>query len=297
MGAANADIIVFLGGDKRQAYAAEELQQSFEIYAEGLVGNYPSPTALGDSEKACAIVLPIPALHSGAINAPYSEREILPHRAVEFASLGAAVFGGVIPPQLKTLYEERGLRVFDMMQDEDFALKNAWLTAENAAALLIQATDGSVYGAKALVTGYGRCGAYMARLLKALGARVTVCARNPKQRAMAALDGHFTASFAGIKAAAGCADYIVNTVPAMIFDESVFAAAKKGALFMELASLPPKPTEDFAQSAGVGYIHAGGLPGKYSPKTAGKLIAKFISDKLSPQIYDAAPPLAGKDIP
>lgn len=51
---------------------------------------------------------------------------------------------------------------------------------------------------------------------------------------------------------------------------------------MELASLPPISAEQLAKNALITYIHAAGLPGKYSPKAAGKLIAEFILEKLSP---------------
>ena len=274
--------IVFLGGDKRQLYAARELSHYFTIYALGLGDEFPAPQG-----ECAAAVLPIPVTRDGAnFNAPLSPQAIPINGAERYIQSGAAVFAGGCPPALCALCEKRALRLYDLLSDEDFALKNAQLTAESAIALLAQSTDGSVYGARALVTGYGRCAMYAARLLRALGARVTVCARSPRQRALAELDGHFAASLDGLKAAAGCADFIINTVPTKLFGEGEFGAAKRGAVFMELASLPAEPAGTLAENAGLKYIHAGGLPGKYSPNTAGELIAKHVIAALGcPQDY------------
>lgn len=269
--------IVFLGGDKRQLYAARELSRYFTIYATGLGDEFPAPQG-----ECAAAVLPIPVTRNGTdFCAPLSPQAVPISGAERYIQSGAVVFAGGCPPALKALCEKRSLRLIDLLSDEDFALKNAQLTAESAIALLAQSTDGSVYGARALVTGYGRCAMYTARLLKALGARVTVCARSPRQRALAELDGHFAASLGGIKAATGCADFIINTVPAELFGESEFCAAKRGAVFMELASLPAEPAGTLAENAGLKYIHAGGLPGKHSPKTAGRLIARHVIAELN----------------
>lgn len=264
--------IVFLGGDKRQLYAARELSHYFRIYALGLGDEFTEPQG-----ECAAAVLPIPVTRDGVnFHAPLSPQAIPICSAERFIASGASVFAGGCPPALGELCERRSLRLCDLLSDEDFALKNAQLTAESAIALLAQSTDGSIYGARALVTGYGRCAVYAARLLRALGARVTVCARSPRQRALAELDGHFAASLDAIKAAAGSADFIINTVPAELFGESEFCAAKRGAVFMELATLPAEPAGTLAENAGLKYIHAGGLPGRYSPKTAGGLIARSV---------------------
>lgn len=271
------DRIVFLGGDARQIYAARALSSHFVIYAAGLGDEFPEPDGVFE-----AAVLPIPVTRNGTeLTAPLSDTPISISDLTRYAKAGAAVFAGGSPPVLRELCEKHSLRLHDLLSDEGFALKNAQLTAENAAAMLAQSTDGSLYGARALVTGYGRCAMFTARLLKAFGARVTVCARNPRQRALAELDGHFTASLCGLKAAAGCSDFIINTVPAELFGEDVFCATKRGAVFMELASLPAEPTGTLAESAGLKYIHAGGLPGKFSPKTAGEYIAQHILTSMT----------------
>lgn len=267
---------LFIGGDKRSLYAQKMLSEEFCCDRLGLGGVNPEP--LG---KYGRIVLPLPVSRDGLnINAPFSEIP-LPFSLVEkFAEEGATVFVGGKNAAVEELRERRGLRLVDYFANESLTLKNAQLTAEAAAALLVQSTEGSLLGSSVLVTGYGRCGRYAARLLSAFGAQVKVCARRAEQRTLAELDGITTVPPAELSDAAAKADFLLNTVPARLFSEKTLSEMKKGAVFMELATLPSEPMRELCEGFGVRYIHAAGLPGKYSPKTAGELIARTIKAAL-----------------
>lgn len=260
---------LFIGGDKRMQSALEVISQRFPC---GSLG-----TTLADSAEGRygRIVLPLPLTRDGeSINAPFSERKLPFSLIGEYAERGAVVFSGGSSPLLSELCEQRGLRLVDYFADEPLTLKNAALTAEAAAAILSQCTDGSLFGARVLITGYGRCARYAARLIKAFGAEVIICARSAQQRAAAQLDGFYALTAENIPLSG--ADFVVNTVPARLFGERDIAAMQEGAVYMELATLPPEPLKALCESRGVRYIHAAGLPGKCSPKTAGGLIAQTI---------------------
>lgn len=264
--------ILFLGGDKRVVYAARAASKVCRVSALGLDGGFPEPN--GRYEY---IVLPLPATRDGVnINAPLSE-EALPLTLIEkYASDGARVLSGGSTPAIETICRENRLLLKDYFSDETLTLKNAQLTAEAAAVLLSQSTEGSLYSQSAVITGFGRVAELTARLLRAFCCDVTICARNPAARTRAELSGFAAKELAALRGVCENAGFIINTVPAPIFGEECFGSMKKGAVFMELATLPPKPCEDYAKKYGIQYIHASGLPGKYSPKTAGELIADNI---------------------
>ena len=55
-----------------------------------------------------------------------------------------------------------------------------------------------------------------------------------------------------------------------------YAKLRPGTVFLELATRIDPPEREWAQSAGVSYINGSGLPGRFSPKTAGETIAHRI---------------------
>lgn len=223
------------------------------------------------------IVLPLPVSRDGIyISAPLSETP-LPFRLIsQYAAERATVFCGGASKAAEDICRENGLRFVNYFADEPLTLKNAALTAEAAAAILAECGDSSVFGSDIAITGGGRVAVYTARLLKAFGASVTVCARSAEQRAKAELDGFSAVDPSKLSDICGKADFVVNTVPAALFGESEFSRMKRGAVYLELATLPPEPYKSMAERYGARHIHAPGLPGKHSPKTAGELIAKTI---------------------
>ncbi len=267
--------ILFIGGDRRMICAAELISQSGGVCAVGLGGDFPEPeNQSGGYER---IVLPVPFSRDGEnITAPLSERPLPLELLTDYAAAGARIFSGGTSTKLETLCENHGLQLVNYMAAEELTLKNALLTAEGAVSLLISGYDGALFDSTAVITGYGRIARYLARLLQAFRCRVTIAARSPLQREAALLDGLCTlpVTLAGL-AAAG-ADLVINTVPACILTEECFSRMRYGAVYMELATRSETPEKGWAEARGVKYIAAGGLPGKFSPRTAGEAIARAV---------------------
>lgn len=268
--------ILFIGGDKRILYAAELISQSTQVHSLGLGGSFPPPQG-----KYPAIVLPLPFSRSGVtVNAPLSDVPVPLDIIAEYAQPGALVLSGGTSPALEELCSANRLKLVDYYAGEELTLKNALLTAEGALSLLISGSERALCDSAAVITGYGRIARYLARMLVSSHAQVTVTARDPVQRQAAVLDGccALPAELAGL--AAGSADLIINTVPAQLLTEGDFAKMRPGAVFLELATRNSPPEREWAQSAGVGYISGAGLPGKYSPHTAGEAIANAVTAAL-----------------
>lgn len=263
---------LFLGGDRRIIYAALDIARRRSVSALGLSDGFSAP-----SGRYGAIVLPLPATLDGVhINAPLSAEKLPLTLITEYADTGTVVLSGGVHPELKKLCSENGLRLCDYFAEETLTLKNAALTAEAAVSLLIQNTEYSLDGANVLITGGGRIALLTAQLLKGFGAECTICARNAVQRTKAELRHIRSSDTAELNALCANADIIINTVPAQLFSEESFRRLRAGALYMELASRSPEAEKALAEKYGVKHITAGGLPGKFSPITAGEAIAQVI---------------------
>lgn len=263
--------VAIIGGDRRMLYAAEEfLQDGAEVFLCGFEqAGKPSVSVKDAADRADIIVLPVRPIIDGMLNAPFSKDP------VALSELTAAcgtkpIFSGFAD----SIREHFCGRVYDYAAREEFAVKNAVLTAEGAVGILVDRYQGSVFGARTLVTGYGRIGRVLSRYLKALGAEVTVAARRSDARAWAQAEGLHSCdySFKEINEY----DIIINTVPAPVLTEQYIDRIKNGAILIDLASSPGGVDADRAGERGLTFIHALALPGRTAPAAAGRIIKETI---------------------
>lgn len=267
--------ILVIGGDTRMDYTAERLSELYETQRFGSEGD---PAV---KERFGTVVLPLPLTKNGKeIFAPMLSDPIEFEMIGEFAEENALILAGGESPVLSRFCAEKGYRLENYFSHEALTLKNAALTAEAACAMLSQSTDGALLNGHTLITGYGRIARFLAVRLKANGCLVTVAARREEQRAAAALDGFTAIPIGEISKTLGEFDFIANTVPSALFSEKDFSEMRNECVFIELATLPEQPTRTFAESCGIKYIFASGLPGKCSPKAAGVFIAEEIIEVL-----------------
>jgi len=184
----------------------------------------------------------------------------------DFSHFDKPVFAGNVE-------EKNG--VFDYTKREEFALKNAYLTAEAALAVAIENSDLSLVNSSVLICGFGRIGRALKRYLEPFSRDITVCVRNENSAALARCENAKTIGFEGLK---NCSDYdfIFNTVPQPVFNETELKSIKKDALLIDLASFPGGVDTHYAKLLGINLITARGLPGKYSPKSAGEILAHTV---------------------
>ena len=75
-------------------------------------------------------------------------------------------------------------------------------------------------------------------------------------------------------------DIIFNTVPERIISNDVLLALPSKTILIELASLPGGFDPDIATQCEVAFVDGKGLPGKYAPKSAGKILSDTIIQYL-----------------
>lgn len=166
-------------------------------------------------------------------------------------------------------------KVTDYSKDETFAVKNAFLTAEAAVSIAINESDKALSGSDILIIGYGRIGKALHYYLKAFTGNITVCARNEAERCRAELKGAAAVDFSEISNNLKY-DIVFNTVPNPVLNEPELSHARDNTIIIDLASFPGGTDKHFAKIKGINLITARGLPGKFSPVTAGEIIGETV---------------------
>ena len=148
------------------------------------------------------------------------------------------LFGGVFGPEWRQRCEDAGTEYYDMMTDAVVVHRNACITAEATVAEILKYSDYSIRGQKIIVSGYGRCGREIARVLSAMGAKVTVLARSVEARRLARTEGHEAVDFSYGPEEAYGARTVVNTVPALVIREPMIREMHSDAVIIDIASRP-----------------------------------------------------------
>ena len=282
------DTAAVIGGDTRQIYCAEKLRAAgYKTYLFGFDLS-PDNAALGKTdelEKAMSadiIILPLPVSKNGKLlNTPFCGREIPLSDITRLLTPEKKVFYGMGTKQLERALADIGCVYYDYYKFQSLIIKNALLTAEGVLGIITDKIPKTVFGMKAAVTGYGRVGYFTAKLLKALGAEVTVFARSPEQLAKADCAGLETEELQYFGCEKRNFDCLINTVPSHILGEDELNALSSDTVIIETASAPYGLDFDAARKKGFTVIKAFSLPGKTSPVSAGEVIAEAIVTKLS----------------
>ena len=189
---------------------------------------------------------------------------------------GTAAFGGRVSAGAKAAAAAAGIELADYLGREELARLNAIPTAEGCIGLILQNRRRTVWGSAVLVLGYGRCGQALAVRLAARGARVTVAARSPGQRAQAESQGLAVRDLEQLHRALPGFETVVNTIPAPVLGRRELAALAPGSLVIDLASLPGGVDLEAAEELGLRAIRALSLPARCAPVTAGEFVADTV---------------------
>lgn len=287
-----------IGGDSRQVVIANELIRrghNVKVFGLGNLGAHCAQAELFTSiDKAIdgsdVILLPLPVTRDNVnlLLASYSKADTVP--LVELVRLASryncrAILGGMLPDGICSLCEKEGIFACDYYKSDDLQKKNALPSAEGSLMIAMEHTDITVKDMKALVCGYGRIGSLLASMLRSLGADVTVAARRDETLCEISMDGYRAVRIGGSAEELGMAvdscDVVFNTVPSVILTSAVIGRVKSKPLYIEIASLPGGIDLSAARDAGIRTVFAPSLPGKYSPRSAGKYIFETVSDILS----------------
>ena len=273
--------ILLIGGDKRQIVAENCMHQlgwktsvcmvESQSMAKGTV--YTNWNLAARENRI--LVFPLPISKKGIyLN---SSDEIPLAHILDCIQTQSLVFGGKLSKDICSVLEQKELRYFDYYNDE-FQIRNALPTAEAAIGIALLESPRVLLGARSLVVGYGKIGKVLSQKLQLFGVNVTVGARKLTDLALAKNCGHAALSIAN-----GIPDYILdnfdfifNTVPVRLFGRKEMSSIKAETLFIELASFPYGIDIEMSKEYPFRTILAESLPGKYSPISAGEILAETV---------------------
>ena len=223
------------------------------------------------------LILPLPtSLDGQTINAPFYHEKIYLKEIFDKARPEQHIFCGNLDTKNKQLARDRGLKVTDYFEREEFSIMNAIPTVEGALEIAMHNTKYTIFDSNCLVTGYGRIGKILARQLKAMGAKVSVTARRFSDLAWIKAEGFTPLHYNDLAQTVNNYHIILNTVPALIFTDELLTNVHSDTLMIDLASKPGGIDFDAAKGYGITAIQALSLPGKVAPQTAAGIIKDTI---------------------
>jgi len=289
--------IAVLGGDARELVLVRALLSlDARVVAAGF-SNRPEladiPIASGLEEALAfepqVVMLPMSGTDAqGKIRAPYAaESLILTPALLRQLPPGTLMLIGVARDFLKQWARDFGLSLVEMADIDELAIYNSIPSAEGAIQLAMENTPFTIHASKSAVLGFGRVGVTLARALAALGSRVTVVARNPRDLARAFEQGYQTGTYNDLESVLKSARLIFNTVPALVLPGVMLEHCSPEAVIIDLATDPGGTDFQAAAALGIKAILAPGIPGKVAPETAGQFLARvvprLIKEHLSPR--------------
>lgn len=207
-------------------------------------------------EKSTHLLLPVPSFESnGSIKGGGNLAELLNILPKDITVIG----GNLNCPELLEY------KKVDLLQNPYYLAENADITAHCAIKLAMAQLPVTLKDCSVLVIGWGRIGKCLGKLLRQLGAQVTVAARKDVDRAMLSALGYRTVDTENLNTSAY--RVIFNTAPVMICP-----CTDGNGLKIDLAS-----------NLGLGgsdVIWARGLPNRDAPESSGKLIAQCVLKEL-----------------
>lgn len=281
-----------LGGDMRNLYLYKQLNNSsnkvklfgFENIDvnDKLFQNVINSKGIAEAlENVEVIIGPIPCSISGnELNSPFLNDKINLDDIFDKMTSGQIFLAGRINKKIIDMGKAKGIKVIDILEEEQMAILNAIPTAEGAIQLAMENLKTTLHSSKILVTGYGRVGKALTNMLKGFGANIFVTFRNQKEYANIKTLNYTAVSYEKLSNILPTMDLIINTVPNVIFDKTNLKYINQDCFFIELASKPFGIDFEESKKEGLNVIWAPSLPGKVAPITAATYIMETVNNIL-----------------
>lgn len=280
-------ILAVVGGDEReQEIARLAVMLGAEVRLVGFP--YESGSIAGATECAAAAeamagahyaLLPIPGMTAdGAI---FGKQHIVPNEdLLRTMAPGGHIILGKPDAGLVAAAAATGITLHAYEHDNELMLLRAPAIVEGVLKLVIEMTEFTIHRSKTVIVGQGNIGSVLTNTMVKLGAKVTVAARNPVQRAQAETLGADSVPLEELMNEVRDADIVLSTVPHPIVTAAVIDQTPRHAIIVDVSAPPGGCDLDHARASGRKALWARAL-GRYAPVTVGRSqwigISKIIS--------------------
>ncbi|HEY1723898.1 MAG TPA: dipicolinate synthase subunit DpsA [Steroidobacteraceae bacterium] len=289
--------IAVVGGDEREQEICRLATESGAVVkAFGFPwpgGGIDRVVLAPDAEQALigadVALMPIPGIAvDGSL---FATTKIIPTESLlRGMAPGAHIILGRADERLAQAAARLGIKIHEYETDHELMLLRAPAIVEGVIRVLIENTAITIHGARICVVGQGNTGTVLTRTLLALGAHVTVAARNPVQRASAFTLGATALSLEDLPEVARTFDVLVSTASAPVITSTVIDRLRANTIVVDMASPPGSCDLDYAAKSGRKAIWARAL-GRRAPITVGASqwqgIARIIDAILAGATPDA----------
>lgn len=277
--------IAIVGGDRRYLYLSATLaSMEYEVFhffvpvadaqsVQAKTGNYKELLP-----QCSGVILPMPVSRDGIrLNTPLWMEDIAMTDCFRYIAKDAITVGGFATSYVAAAGNSCGVNIIDLLETEELAVRNALPTAEGALQIAMEETPCTIFGSNCIIAGYGRISRLLARMMRGLGANVTVTSRRSDHMAWITSEGYRSYPTAKLHEIAGEGDVFFNTIPSVVFTKELLSRMHPGALVIDLASMPGGTDFEAAKRLGIQAVHALSLPGKVAPKSAAGYIAEIVT--------------------
>lgn len=281
--------ISVIGGDLRNVKLVESLaNDGFNVAILGLekaeilksLKNVTFCMSIQEATKNNVIVSSMPfSSNNMEVNTPLSDHKIAIEELVNNL-VGKILIAGSIKNELIEQLKSKKIKLFDLLDREELAILNAISTSEGAIQIAMENTLHTLHGSEILVLGFGRIGKVLAKMLTAIGAKVTCAARKHSDIAWIKTYGYNPVTFDNLNETLKQYDIIMNTVPKMVLDKDRLIKLKQECLIIDLASKPGGINQEAAENLKLKTIWALALPGKVAPTTSAEYMKETIYNIL-----------------
>lgn len=272
--------ILLLGGDERSIYLNKILKDK---------GHSTSVHKKVDNElKNClmtskfdVIILPIPTKYKInndklyiSLNDTYLNENLIPKKSYCVYAVKGDISNHLIAK-----------KCINLLEDEKFAFDNAYITAEAALCIMLNNKYKTLKNSKCLISGMGRIGSCLYKLLLPICNEIFVATSNPSNHLLWA-NSTDTISYEQAFNTIKDYDFIVNTAPKNIFGklenlEGLYyelASTPYGFNFKEIFSNAENNVSKKSNKDKI--IMCPSLPAKYYPFDAAKIIYECMQHKI-----------------
>ena len=283
--------ISIIGGDLRIVYLVELwINEGFKVYTYGLeesdsINNNSSINVCTNAqecmESSNLIISSIPFSKDNIfVNSCFSRNNIRIDEITKYIENKTFIAGNISNKFYEQIENKNNVKVFDIMNSEEFAILNTISTAEGALKIAIEETNFTIHSSNVLILGFGKIGKVLAKILNAMGAKVFCEARKKEDLAWIETYGYEKVPLNELDKYLGKFDIVFNTIPNIVLDIAKLKLLKKEVLIIDLASKPGGVDREAANNLNLKTIWALALPGKIAPKSAAQIIKKTIENEL-----------------